>query len=144
MKQPKLFNAGQRANTMSDDNDNDNDSSKLTDLKSRIRHFNSEHEEKSEKMEHSSADGSNMAVAFRACSELIVSIGVCGAAGYYFDQYFETKPAGLIIGLLTGMCVGFLGIYRITNNMGMAVGYKNLPDNAKNHDKDEEKDPSKK
>lgn len=119
----------------SEHNPDNNDDPKLSDelhnLKTRIKSFEQTTSDKQESQPRSQ-DASNMAVAFRACSELIISIGVCGVIGYGLDQAINTSPLCMIIGLLVGMCVGFLGVYRITNNMGLSVGYMHLHDANKN------------
>lgn len=71
-----------------------------------------------------SEQAKNLSIASRACAELVLSIIVCGFLGYQGDQFFESKPLFLIIGLILGTAVGFLSVYRITNNMGLSVGYK--------------------
>lgn len=101
----------------------------LSSLKQRLASLEEQDANSQSKESKFSMDGSNMAIAFRACTELILSIFVCGAIGYGVDYQFGFSPVGMIIGLLIGMAVGFSGVYRITNNMGMSVGY------AKQHQK---------
>ena len=104
--------------------ENDSDDTKMDQLKQRISAFKTTNEKNKEtETKADRSQGSDMAIAFRACSELIISIGVCGAIGYGIDDYFLSSPIGLITGLLIGTGVGFTAVYRITNNMDMAVGY---------------------
>lgn len=112
----------------SDDNQNAEALSRLQDKLEDLRRSQAEKEAKSSKPSH---DGSNMAMAFRACSELVLSIGVCGVIGYFVDSQLSSQPLFLIIGLLLGMGVGFAGVYRITNNMGMSVGYARKDDTSR-------------
>ena len=106
---------------MTPDQDDDR---KLRNLKNRLETLDKKDREKKVKEKNAKGhDGTNLSVAIRACTELLVSIGVCGALGYGADGYFETRPLFMIIGLLLGMGVGFLGAYRISNNMGMSIGY---------------------
>ncbi|MCD8562535.1 MAG: AtpZ/AtpI family protein [Alphaproteobacteria bacterium] len=46
------------------------------------------------------------------------------AIGYGIDYYFGTKPAFLLIFFFLGVCTGFYNVYRVTQNMGTAVGIK--------------------
>lgn len=108
------------------------DDEKLQELKKKLSDISENKEKQARKeQESNNNDASNMGVAFRACTELVLSIGVCGALGYGVDKYMNFAPLGMITGLLLGMAVGFMGIYRITNNMDMAVGYKPYRNNNK-------------
>lgn len=107
---------------MTPHNDNE-DSGKLKNLKEQLEILKEKDRAEQSRQNASGVGNSNLSIAMRACTELIASIGVCGAIGYGADGYFETRPFLMILGLLTGMGVGFAGVYRITNNMGMSVGY---------------------
>lgn len=64
--------------------------------------------------------------------ELVAAIGVSTAMGYGLDQWLETKPLFLIIFLLLGIATGFYNVYRISQNLGTAVGVK--PDDSLLHE----------
>ncbi len=44
---------------------------------------------------------------------VVLSIGVCGVAGYFADQWLGTSPFLLIAGILLGVAVGALQAYRM-------------------------------
>ncbi len=74
----------------------------------------------------------NMSLGARAGAELISFTVAGGLIGWALDSQFETKPLFLVVFLLAGVCTGFYEVYRITNNMGRAVGYAD----AKKRDKE--------
>jgi F0F1-type ATP synthase assembly protein I len=44
---------------------------------------------------------------------LVGSILLFGAAGYLLDSWLMTTPGLFVLGLLTGVTVGFLGLFRL-------------------------------
>ena len=44
---------------------------------------------------------------------VVVSIGVCGVAGYFADRWLGTSPFLLIAGILLGVAVGAFQAYRM-------------------------------
>ena len=44
---------------------------------------------------------------------VVISIGVCGVAGYFADRWLGTSPALLIVGILLGVVVGAFQAYRL-------------------------------
>jgi len=44
---------------------------------------------------------------------LVGSILLFGAAGYLLDMWLMTTPGLFVLGLLTGVTVGFLGLFRL-------------------------------
>jgi len=77
------------------------------------------------------AAAENMSVGMRAGTELVTCIAAGVLLGWGLDKALGTTPIFLIIFLLTGIGVGFYEVWRLTNNMGSAVGYaaarKNKP-----------------
>jgi F0F1-type ATP synthase assembly protein I len=47
------------------------------------------------------------------CYRLVGAILLFGAAGYLLDRWLMTTPWLLLLGLLTGVAVGFLGLFRL-------------------------------
>lgn len=72
-------------------------------------------------------DAESLSMGVRAGTELVGAIVVCGAIGYGLDRWLDTKPWMLILFLFLGICTGFLNVYRVTQNLGSAVGYKKIP-----------------
>lgn len=56
--------------------------------------------------------------------EFVGAIFLPTAIGYGLDQWLETKPAFMLILFFLGICTGFYNVYRVTQNMGTAVGNK--------------------
>jgi ATP synthase protein I len=77
------------------------------------------------------AEAQNMSTGIRAGTEFIASILAGGGIGWLIDSWAHSRPWGLIIFLFLGVGAGFMSIYRITNNMGSAVGFAALQNKAK-------------
>jgi len=56
-------------------------------------------------------------IAFRLGTELTVATIIGGLMGYAVDNLFETKPWGLIVGVVFGVVAGCLGVYRVAMKM---------------------------
>lgn len=87
-------------------------------------------------------DADSMGKGMRAGLELVVSIAAGTLLGLWLDKTFDTKPFFLIALFFLGVITGFVNIWRITNDVGYAVGYKNLQDRKDNEtaeDTDEKK-----
>ena len=63
-------------------------------------------------------------LAFRIGTELVVAVFVGGTIGFFLDTWLGTKPWLLIVFLLLGNASGLWNIFRLTNNQGLAVGFK--------------------
>ena len=53
-----------------------------------------------------------MGIAFRLGTELVVATMIGALMGYAVDHYFETKPWGILVGLIFGAAAGCLTVYR--------------------------------
>lgn len=62
--------------------------------------------------------------------ELAGAIFISTAIGYGIDSLAGTKPAFLLIFFFLGVCTGFYNVYRLTQNLGTAVGIKNASQKA--------------
>lgn len=54
--------------------------------------------------------------------ELVAAIFLPTAIGYMIDGHFDTRPLFMLILFFLGICTGFYNVYRISRNMGTAVG----------------------
>ena len=54
-----------------------------------------------------------MQVAFRLGTELTVATIIGGLLGYALDNFFGTKPWGLVAGIVLGSAAGCLAVYRV-------------------------------
>jgi len=50
--------------------------------------------------------------AFRLGTELVVATMIGALMGYALDYYFDTKPWGIVVGLIFGTAAGCLTVYR--------------------------------
>jgi ATP synthase protein I len=53
-----------------------------------------------------------MGIAFRLGTELVVATMLGALMGYAVDSYFDTKPWGMLVGLIFGLAAGCLTVYR--------------------------------
>lgn len=75
--------------------------------------------------------GREMAVGMRILMELIgVTLG-SGLIGYGLDRFFETSPMLLILFVVLGIVAAIFNIYKITRNLGTAIGSHDLHKNEK-------------
>ena len=58
-------------------------------------------------------------LAFRLGTELTVATIIGGLMGYALDSYFETKPWGLVVGVVFGVVAGCMGVYRVAIKMSI-------------------------
>ena len=58
-----------------------------------------------------------MQVAFRLGTELTVATSIGGLLGYALDNFFGTKPWGLVVGILLGSAAGCLAVYRVATTL---------------------------
>ena len=101
----------------------DNDHERLKHLSDQIDQIRAAEAATSTKTAETEKNATNMSLGARAGAELITFIIAGGLIGWLLDAQFGTKPLLLILFLLAGVCTGFYEVYRITNNMGRAVGY---------------------
>jgi ATP synthase protein I len=98
------------------------DDQKLKDMQAQIDALHKKIDPKPSKDATQNAE--NMSVGMRAGTELVGAIGGSALIGYGIDQWLGTKPWGLIILLVLGIGAGFMNVYKTTQNMGSAVGFK--------------------
>ncbi len=68
----------------------------------------------------------DMAKGLRAGWEFVISVLAGAGLGYWVDTLLDTSPLFLILLLFLGMGAGFLNIYKITNNVGVSIGFSPL------------------
>jgi ATP synthase protein I len=64
-------------------------------------------------MSENSGFRQGMQVAFRLGTELTVATIIGGLLGYALDNFFGTKPWGLVVGIVLGSGAGCLAVYRV-------------------------------
>ena len=85
-----------------------NNNDKISDLKKKINSI-----EKSHQSESISKKESGASFGFKTSVELVAALVVGVGIGLLVDNYFNTKPFGLIIFFIFGAFAGFLNIYRV-------------------------------
>ena len=85
-----------------------NDNEKISDLKKKINSI-----EKSHKSESIPEKKSGVSFGFKISTELVAALVVGVGIGLLVDNYFNTKPFGLIIFFILGAFAGFLNVYRV-------------------------------
>jgi len=80
----------------------------LENLKEKIDNLQHDKEKKSVSKRNSGA-GFGFKISTEIVAALIVGVGI----GLLVDNYFNTKPFGLIIFFILGALAGFLNVYRV-------------------------------
>jgi ATP synthase protein I len=85
-----------------------NNKKKLENLKQKLNQIHSSKKEQSHKHKDTGAS-----FAFKISTEIIAALVVGVGIGLIVDNYFNTKPFGLIIFFIFGALAGFLNVYRV-------------------------------
>ncbi len=85
-----------------------NNNDKLEDLKKKLDNIQSTKINKTHKNKQSGA-GFGFKISTEIIAALVVGVGI----GLIVDNYFNTKPLGLIIFFILGALAGFLNVYRV-------------------------------
>jgi ATP synthase protein I len=64
-------------------------------------------------MSENSGFRQGMQVAFRLGTELTVATIIGGLLGYALDSFLNTKPWGMVLGIVLGSAAGCLAVYRV-------------------------------
>jgi ATP synthase protein I len=68
-------------------------------------------------MSKGSSTRQGIGIAFRLGTELVVATMIGALMGYAMDNYFDTKPWGILVGLIIGAAAGCLTVYRTAMNL---------------------------
>ena len=85
-----------------------NSNKKLKDLKKEINYLQQNKESKSKPKQ-----GSGASFGFKISTEIVAALAVGVGIGLIVDNYFDTRPFGLIIFFILGAFAGFLNVYRV-------------------------------
>ena len=85
-----------------------NNNDKISDLKKKINSI-----EKSHQSDSAPKKESGVSFGFKISTELVAALVVGVGIGLLVDNYFNTKPFGLIIFFILGAFAGFLNVYRV-------------------------------
>ena len=84
------------------------DEEKLQELKERIQSAKATNKTQQKRKKESGA-GFGFKISTEIIAALVVGVGI----GLIVDNYFNTKPIGLIIFFIFGALAGFLNVYRV-------------------------------
>ncbi|MGB1539771.1 MAG: AtpZ/AtpI family protein [Rickettsiales bacterium] len=115
---------------------NNDDLPPLGDLQKKIA--KARHESPEAKAERALNQAGNN-VALRGGTELIAGIAVGGFLGYHADQWLDTRPALLILGIFVGMAGGVMNIYRAVSSESAQIDDVNAAGPAGSCESDDNK-----
>ena len=72
-----------------------------------------------------------MNLGIRAFMEMLGVLLGSGFMGWALDAYFETAPTFLIIFGILGIVAAFFNLYKLSKNLGTAIGSNNLQSEEK-------------
>ena len=76
-----------------------------------------------------------MDMGMRAFMEMLGVLLGSGLLGWALDAYFKTLPTFLIIFVILGIVTAFYNLYKLSRNLGTAIGSKSLQTEEKNANK---------
>jgi len=79
----------------------------------------------------SEEQGQAMGIGMRIGVDLVASVMVSVAIGYFLDRWLGTKPWLMIVFFFLGALAGGLSVYRAVNGLGDTVGIGRKPPNGK-------------
>ena len=85
-----------------------NNNKKLEDLKTKIDKLQSSKKDQNQRYRKTGAG-----FGFKISTEIIAALFIGVFIGLLVDNYFNTKPFGLIIFFILGALAGFLDVYRV-------------------------------
>ena len=85
-----------------------NSKKKLQEIKNEIGNL-----EKNNKEDQVNKKNNGASLGFKLSTEIVAALVVGVGIGLFVDNYFNTKPFGLIIFFIIGAFAGFLNVYRV-------------------------------
>ena len=89
-----------------------NSKNKLENLKKEIQHY-----EKNKSDSTQNTKKSGVSFGFKISTEIVAALIVGVGIGLIVDNYFGTKPFGLITFFILGAFAGFLNVYRVMRHI---------------------------
>jgi ATP synthase protein I len=103
--------------------------SKLDDLNARLKAAKAQYEDQNPV---SPARGAReITLGIRAFMEMLGVLLGSGLMGWALDAYFKTAPVMLVIFVVLGIIAAFFNLYKLSKNLGTAVGSNSLQSGEK-------------
>ena len=102
---------------------------KLEDLESRLGIAKATFE--SEQPKAPSSYSREMNQGIRAFMEMIGVLLGSGLMGWVLDSFFKTAPAFMIVFVILGIIAAFFNLYKLSRNLGTAIGSNGLQSDEK-------------
>jgi len=99
--------------------------SDLNDLEQRLKDAQARHAELNPPPRPAVA-GNEMATGIRVFMEMIGVLLGSGLMGYALDRFFHTAPTLLIIFVILGIAAAVFNLYKLSQNLGTAIGSNSL------------------
>ena len=106
---------------------------KLDDLDARLDAAKARHEKLNPVAPSGYAREMNLCI--RAFMEMLGVLLGSGLMGWALDAYFETTPTMLIIFVILGIVAAFFNLYKLSRNLGTAIGSNSLQTEEKDANK---------
>ena len=84
----------------------------LEDLKNKIRNYEKNNTDISQ-----NAKNTGVSFSFKISTEIVAALVIGVGIGLVVDNYFGTKPFGLIIFFILGAFAGFLNVYHVMRHI---------------------------
>lgn len=72
-----------------------------------------------------------MNMGMRAFMEMLGVLLGSGLMGWALDSYFKTMPAFLVVFVILGIIAAFFNLYKLSRNLGTAIGSNGLQSDEK-------------
>lgn len=94
------------------------------DLDERLSQFRDERDVATGRTRKSDSANNGLGFALRIGTELVAALVIGVGFGLLLDNWLETKPWFMLAGFLLGSAAGMFNVYRVVQNQGGAVGYR--------------------
>ena len=88
---------------------NNNSKDKLNELKRKIAIHDNEKNDGNQKLKKNNGASFGFKISTEIVAALVIGVGI----GLIVDNYFNSRPFGLIIFFILGALAGFLNVYRV-------------------------------
>ncbi len=103
--------------------------SKLDDLDAKLKEAQGKYEQQNPSAP--SVYSKEMNLGIRAFMEMLGVLLGSGLMGWALDAYFDTTPTLLIVFVILGIVAAFFNLYKLSRNLGTAIGSNRLQSEEK-------------